>query len=182
LQTPAKTWPKPLKCWRFASAPILAQSRLWRTPAYPEGSGPPFVNAAVSFAWTGDAPTLLKLLHDIEAAFGRRRDSRWEARKMDLDLIALDDTVLPDEAMFRRWHDLSPQQAATTTPDILILPHPRLSERGFVLGPAGGGRPRLAASRAGPDRARDAGGVAPGRPARHGTSRCASRDASVDTE
>jgi 2-amino-4-hydroxy-6-hydroxymethyldihydropteridine diphosphokinase len=113
----------------------LRKSRLWRTPAYPEGSGPPFVNAAVSFGWTGDAPTLLKLLHDIEARFGRRRDSRWEARKMDLDLIALDDTVLPDEAMFRRWHDLSAQQAATTTPDILILPHPRLSERGFVLGP-----------------------------------------------
>jgi hypothetical protein len=32
---------------------------------------------------------------------------------MDLDLIALGDSVLPDEAAFRRWFDLSPQKAAT---------------------------------------------------------------------
>jgi 2-amino-4-hydroxy-6-hydroxymethyldihydropteridine diphosphokinase len=113
----------------------LTYSRLWQTPAYPEGSGPPFVNAAVAFAWQGTAHALLDLLHDVEAAFGRRRTARWEARKMDLDLLALGDLVLPDLNTFSRWFDLTPQKAATTTPEELILPHPRMSERAFVLAP-----------------------------------------------
>lgn len=113
----------------------LRASRLWRTPAYPEGSGPPFVNAAVAFDWDGTAEALLDLLHGVEDAFGRRRTSRWEARKMDLDLIGLGDLVLPDKAGFAEWHDLSPEAAARMTPDRLILPHPRMDERGFVLAP-----------------------------------------------
>lgn len=111
------------------------QSRLWQTPAYPEGAGPPFVNAAMSLGWRGTARDLLTLLHDVENAFGRRRRSRWEARKMDLDLIGLGELVLPDEVTFREWHDLSPAEAATRTPEELILPHPRMAERAFVLVP-----------------------------------------------
>ena len=65
----------------------LCVSRLWQTPAYPEGSGPPYVNAAVAFDWSGTAEALLALLHGVEDAFGRRRIARWEARRMDLDLI-----------------------------------------------------------------------------------------------
>jgi 2-amino-4-hydroxy-6-hydroxymethyldihydropteridine diphosphokinase len=117
------------------SGATLVRSRLWQTPAYPEGSGPPFVNAAVSFYWQDTARALLDLLHEVEDAFGRRRTNRWEARKMDLDLLALGDHVLPDVTEFRSWHDLSPQEAATRTPDSLIVPHPRMSERGFVLAP-----------------------------------------------
>ena len=134
-KTPAENVSEAIEMLAFRIGADLRRSRLWRTPAYPEGSGPPFVNAAVSFAWTGDAGGLLTTLHEIEATFGRRRDSRWEARKMDLDLIALNGVVLPDEAGFRHWHGLPPQEAAVLTPDALILPHPRLSERGFVLAP-----------------------------------------------
>jgi 2-amino-4-hydroxy-6-hydroxymethyldihydropteridine diphosphokinase len=135
LKTPAENVDEAIEMLAFRVGADLRRSRLWRTPAYPEGSGPPFVNAAVSFAWTGDAGSLLTTLHEIEAAFGRRRDSRWEARKMDLDLIALNSVVLPDEAAFRHWYGLPPQEAAVLTPDVLILPHPRLTERGFVLAP-----------------------------------------------
>jgi 2-amino-4-hydroxy-6-hydroxymethyldihydropteridine diphosphokinase len=135
LKTPAENVAEAIEMLAFRVGADLRRSRLWRTPAYPEGSGPPFVNAAVSFAWTGDAGSLLTTLHEIEAAFGRRRDSRWEARKMDLDLIALNSVVLPDEAAFRHWCGLPPQEAAVLTPDVLILPHPRLTERGFVLAP-----------------------------------------------
>jgi 2-amino-4-hydroxy-6-hydroxymethyldihydropteridine diphosphokinase len=114
--------------------PIM-RSRLWRTPAFPEGSGPDFVNAAAAFDWPGTAAELLGILHEIEAEFGRRRDTRWEARIMDLDLLALGDTVLPDAETFLRWQGLAAENAARRTPEQLILPHPRMAERGFVLAP-----------------------------------------------
>jgi 2-amino-4-hydroxy-6-hydroxymethyldihydropteridine diphosphokinase len=113
----------------------VRRSRLWRTPAFPPGSGPPFVNAAAALDWSGTAHALLALLHDIEREFGRTRQARWEARIMDLDLLALGDLVLPDRAEFRRWAALDTAAAASVTPDRLIVPHPRLSERGFVLAP-----------------------------------------------
>lgn len=111
------------------------KSRLWQTPAFPPGSGPAFVNAAVAMEWAGSAGDLLDRLHSIEDAFGRRRTARWEARIMDIDLLGLGDIVLPDEAVFRRWAGLAPDQAAVLTPDALVLPHPRMAERGFVLAP-----------------------------------------------
>lgn len=117
------------------SGATLHRSRLWRTPAYPPGLGPDFVNAAAALSWSGSARDLLDLLHSIEAAFGRTRTRRWEARLMDLDLIALGRTVLPDIATQRHWAALSPERAARETPDRLVLPHPRMAERGFVLAP-----------------------------------------------
>jgi 2-amino-4-hydroxy-6-hydroxymethyldihydropteridine diphosphokinase len=113
----------------------LRRSRLWRTPAFPPGAGPDFVNAAAVFDWAGGAGSLLALLHEIEDAHGRRRSARWEARVMDLDLIALGRDILPDPETQGRWAALGPEDAAREMPRGLILPHPRLAERGFVLAP-----------------------------------------------
>ncbi|ABD53429.1 2-amino-4-hydroxy-6-hydroxymethyldihydropteridine diphosphokinase [Jannaschia sp. CCS1] len=112
-----------------------SQSRLFHTPAFPPGSGPQFVNAAVKIEWRGHAGELLALLHEIEEEFGRTRAHRWEARVMDLDLIGLGDAILPDAATRANWANLPPERAAQVVPDQLILPHPRLAERGFVLVP-----------------------------------------------
>ncbi|MFW5655112.1 MAG: 2-amino-4-hydroxy-6-hydroxymethyldihydropteridine diphosphokinase [Roseicyclus sp.] len=119
---------------RLAGVPVR-RSRLWRTPAFPPGAGPDFVNAAAAFRWSGPARGVLDLLHRIEDAHGRKRTARWEARVMDLDLIAMGGEVLPDAATQARWAALSPQDAAREMPDRLILPHPRLAERAFVLAP-----------------------------------------------
>ncbi len=110
-------------------------SRLFHTPAFPVGSGPQFVNAAMRVDWRGTAQELLDILHKIEAAFGRTRAHRWEARVMDLDLIALGDAILPDAATRAHWAGLPPEVAARQVPDQLILPHPRMAERAFVLAP-----------------------------------------------
>lgn len=110
-------------------------SRFYRTPAFPKGAGPDFVNAALSLTWADTAQALLDLLHQIEAAFGRTRDTRWGARGLDLDLLALGDQILPDARIWAQWAGLAPDAAARRAPDRLILPHPRMAERGFVLIP-----------------------------------------------
>ncbi|MBI1418659.1 MAG: 2-amino-4-hydroxy-6-hydroxymethyldihydropteridine diphosphokinase [Limimaricola sp.] len=110
-------------------------SHLYRTPAFPPGAGPDFVNAALRLETTLAAPDLLALLHRIEAAHGRERKVRWGQRSLDLDLIALGDAVLPDVAGWRRWHDLDAAAQPVQAPDRLILPHPRLQDRAFVLVP-----------------------------------------------
>lgn len=118
---------------RAGSRPSV--SRLYRTPAFPAGSGPDFVNAAFAVEWSDSPETLLDLLHEAEAAFGRTRTDRWEARVLDLDLIAFGDAVRPDAEGQAAWRTLPLDRAAQVAPDRLILPHPRMQERGFVLVP-----------------------------------------------
>ncbi|SIO33148.1 2-amino-4-hydroxy-6-hydroxymethyldihydropteridine diphosphokinase [Vannielia litorea] len=114
---------------------VLAKSRLFETPAFPPGNGPAFVNAAVVAETTLSPEACLAHLHAIEAAHGRERSVRWGPRTLDLDLIGWGDAVRPDRPTWRRWARLSPESAARETPEELILPHPRLAERAFVLVP-----------------------------------------------
>lgn len=110
-------------------------SHWYRTPAYPPGSGPEFTNGAAAIRTSLDPHDLLLILHGVEARLGRQRDLRWGPRVCDLDLLAMGDTVLPDAETIRRWMALSPEQAARALPEELLLPHPRMHERAFVLAP-----------------------------------------------
>ena len=115
---------------------ISSVSRFWRTPAFPAGSGPDFANAVAVIASSLPAEPLLEALHAIEADFGRDRSTgRWSARVLDLDLIGLADRIAPDRETLRRWIDLPPERQTQEAPDRLILPHPRMQDRGFVLAP-----------------------------------------------
>lgn len=114
---------------------IRATSRLYRTPAFPVGAGPDFVNAALSIETDQSAAEVLAVLHRIEQEFGRRRQVRWAQRTLDLDLIAAADLVAPDVATQTKWRDLPIDQQKSRVPDELILPHPRLQDRAFVLVP-----------------------------------------------
>ena len=80
--------------------------------------GPPqpdYINGCVVVRTTLAPLQLLDALLDIEAQYGRVRGERWGARTLDLDLILFDDVVMD-------------------TPRLQI-PHPRMSERAFVLCP-----------------------------------------------
>jgi 2-amino-4-hydroxy-6-hydroxymethyldihydropteridine diphosphokinase len=80
----------------------------------PPGQGK-YLNAAAELETTLEPEQLLHLLLEVEQAFGRVRTERFAARTLDLDLLLQDDVVL-------------------SGPE-LTLPHPRLHERAFVLGP-----------------------------------------------
>ena len=116
---------------------LRAVSRLYRTPCFPIGAGPDYVNGAAMLTLRKPctADEILSHLHRVESSFGRKRSSRWAGRTLDLDLLAIGDMVLPDLATQKAWMDLPPGRQAVEAPDRLILPHPRLQDRAFVLVP-----------------------------------------------
>jgi len=118
-----------------AGAVIRSKSPIYSTPAVPLGSGPDFVNAAISIAAPWAAPEAIAILHGIEARLGRRREVRWGQRVIDLDLLAVDGLVRPDVPTLRHWMNLPLEEQREKAPGHLILPHPRMHERAFVLVP-----------------------------------------------
>jgi 2-amino-4-hydroxy-6-hydroxymethyldihydropteridine diphosphokinase len=139
LASPAGT-PQQTICRALASLSgpdlrLTAISRLYRSPAFPAGSGPDYINGAALARTTLGAPALLERLHAVEAELGRVRTGRWHARAVDLDLIGMQDLIAPDPETVRHWIDLGPAEQRKVAPEQLILPHPRLQDRAFVLVP-----------------------------------------------
>ncbi|WP_170344830.1 2-amino-4-hydroxy-6-hydroxymethyldihydropteridine diphosphokinase [Ruegeria atlantica] len=114
---------------------IRSVSRFFATPCFPAGAGPDYVNAAALIATERSPSQLLQVLHEVEQEFGRERVQRWGMRTLDLDLVCFQDLVLPDRATFDRWLTLPTDAQRQEAPDQLILPHPRLQDRAFVLVP-----------------------------------------------
>ena len=111
---PARTLDAALSELKKSGANIEAVSPYYVTPAWPDPADPPYVNA-VAWLSTALAPAeLMELLHRIETEFGRIRGVRNAPRTLDLDLLDYDSLVKP-----------GPPE----------LPHPRLSQRAFVLIP-----------------------------------------------
>jgi 2-amino-4-hydroxy-6-hydroxymethyldihydropteridine diphosphokinase len=113
----------------------MRRSRLYQTPAFPVDAGPDFVNGAVAVETAKSPAEILAILHEIESAAERTREVRWGQRTLDLDLIACGQSILPDIAGFRVWLDLEPAEQQLRAPTELILPHPRMQDRAFVLRP-----------------------------------------------
>lgn len=116
---------------------LTAFSGMFQTPALPVGAGPDYVNAVgvIALSVGIDPAWILGKLHAIEADFGRERGQRWAMRTLDLDLLGFGDSVLPDSATQDHWRTLPSEMQARQVPDQLILPHPRLQDRAFVLVP-----------------------------------------------
>ena len=68
---------------------LVSLSRFYESPAYPEGSGPNFINSVVKVEADYSPHEILQKLHEVEKKFKRQRNSRWGARTLDLDLIAM---------------------------------------------------------------------------------------------
>ena len=133
--TALQTLERSLELFLSESLQVQRISQWFSTPAFPADSGPDFVNGVVAVKTDLPPKAVLSALHRIEAAMGRTRENRWEPRLCDLDLIAYDDIVLPDLETFKRWKELDFPNQKTQAPDQLVLPHPRLQDRSFVLVP-----------------------------------------------
>jgi 2-amino-4-hydroxy-6-hydroxymethyldihydropteridine diphosphokinase len=95
---------------------LVQRSRLYRSSPWGDPNQPEFINAVIELSTSLPPQALLAHLASIEVAAGRRRSNRrWGPRVLDLDLLAHGD---------RQLHDPN-----------LILPHPRLHQRLFVLKP-----------------------------------------------
>ncbi|HVZ42408.1 MAG TPA: 2-amino-4-hydroxy-6-hydroxymethyldihydropteridine diphosphokinase [Ramlibacter sp.] len=99
---------------RLPGVALRRQSSLYRTAPL-DSSGPDYVNAVVEVATRLTAPELLALLQRLETEAGRERPYRNAPRTLDLDLL-LYGTGRIDSA-------------------VLVVPHPRMRERAFVLVP-----------------------------------------------
>jgi 2-amino-4-hydroxy-6-hydroxymethyldihydropteridine diphosphokinase len=110
-------------------------SGFYQTPAFPAESGPDFINGVVRVETSLSAEELLAVLHGVEAEFGRTRNKRWEARVLDLDLIDFGGQIAPDLGVHEHWRRLPLIDQMKQAPEQLILPHPRVQDRPFVLVP-----------------------------------------------
>ncbi|AXT26984.1 2-amino-4-hydroxy-6-hydroxymethyldihydropteridine diphosphokinase [Ruegeria sp. AD91A] len=133
--SPAVTLQSALDALSRHNVMIRSVSRFFATPCFPAGAGPDYVNAAALIATEKSPSQVLQALHEVEQEFGRERVQRWGMRTLDLDLVCFEDQVLPDRAVFDRWLTLPAESQRQEAPDQLVLPHPRLQDRAFVLVP-----------------------------------------------
>lgn len=95
---------------------IICASDIYETkPVGGPENQPPYLNAVLKVETLLDAPGLLELSLAVEQQYGRCRTTHWGPRCLDIDLLFYADSI----------HQ---------TPD-LIVPHPRLHQRAFVLAP-----------------------------------------------
>ncbi|MEL6640319.1 MAG: 2-amino-4-hydroxy-6-hydroxymethyldihydropteridine diphosphokinase [Pseudomonadota bacterium] len=104
-------------------------------PAFPAGSGPDFINTVIGLNCDESPENLLEICHKIEKEARRKRDNRWGPRTLDIDLLAVDQQIRPDIDTYNEWRTLPRGEQLNRAPKELILPHPRLHERAFVLVP-----------------------------------------------
>jgi 2-amino-4-hydroxy-6-hydroxymethyldihydropteridine diphosphokinase len=104
-------------------AELVAASSLYRTAPVGLRHQPDFINAVVEMRAVSPAPTFLAELFAIEARFGRQRSVPNAPRTLDIDLLLYGDLVSDDAQ--------------------LILPHPRMHQRAFVLAPLAEIAPQL---------------------------------------
>ncbi|NNU81559.1 2-amino-4-hydroxy-6-hydroxymethyldihydropteridine diphosphokinase [Halovulum dunhuangense] len=123
--------------WHMEGLGLQVRERtgFYVSPAQPSGAGPDYVNAVVNVHADHEPHAVRERLDRIEAALDRAEGRRGQPRMVDLDLLACGAQILPDELTVRRWMALSEDERREAPVDTLVLPHPGLHRRGFVLVP-----------------------------------------------
>lgn len=130
IGSPRDACERALTCLSGRDVKVEARSRWYRSAPVPRSDQPDYINGVVSVSTVRAPFELLALLHEIEAELGRTRYQANEARVIDLDLLAYDDQMSGWPASPVPGHEVEQARVGS-----LILPHPRLHERAFVLLP-----------------------------------------------
>ncbi|MDQ3005107.1 MAG: 2-amino-4-hydroxy-6-hydroxymethyldihydropteridine diphosphokinase [Chloroflexota bacterium] len=94
---------------------VKAKSRVYETPPWGYTEQPMFLNQVIKANTYLEFEPLLKHIKRLEIALGRKPSFKNGPRLIDIDILFYDDLVL-------------------NTPS-LVIPHPHMHERGFVLLP-----------------------------------------------
>jgi 2-amino-4-hydroxy-6-hydroxymethyldihydropteridine diphosphokinase len=106
---------------------VVAVSPVYETdPVGGPGGQGAYLNIVVEIDTDLSPRALLGVCHRLESAAGRVREERWGPRTLDVDIL---------------WHEMGP----IVEPD-LEVPHPRMTERRFVMAPLADLAPDLVAA------------------------------------
>lgn len=94
---------------------VSNESRIYETPPWGFENQPAFLNMAIKGRTNLEPQSLLRHLKELEVQLGREQSFRWGPRLIDIDILFYDDLVVDTLS--------------------LVIPHPRLQERAFVLVP-----------------------------------------------
>ena len=94
---------------------VDASSRVWETVPVGGPEQPDYLNAAVRVETDLTPEELLAACRRVESALGRERIERWGPRTIDVDVLLYDERVVDEPG--------------------LVVPHPRIAERAFVVLP-----------------------------------------------
>lgn len=94
---------------------VTKVSSIWRTPPWGVTEQPDFLNACAAISTTLEPRAFLELCLSIEQDLKRVRDTRWGPRSIDIDILFFGNREIDEPG--------------------LIVPHPRLADRAFVLVP-----------------------------------------------
>ena len=97
---------------------ILRSSSSYESFSWPDTTKPKFINIVIKIKTTLSPIKLLKLCNKIELEIGRKRFGKNEPRVCDIDIIDYDQKII-----------------RLKKPNDLIIPHPRMKKRNFVLLP-----------------------------------------------
>jgi len=98
---------------RQRGARILRQSRVIETAPWGVTDQPRFLNQVIEIEWPGSPDDLLQAAKLVERDGGRTAERRWGPRVIDVDILLFDDRHIDGAD--------------------LVIPHPRIAERPFVL-------------------------------------------------
>jgi 2-amino-4-hydroxy-6-hydroxymethyldihydropteridine diphosphokinase len=94
---------------------VVASSRVYETDPVGGVEQPDFLNAVLEISTDLSARVLLQRCQAVEAELGRTREIHWGPRTIDVDVLGYDEATIDETD--------------------LVVPHPRMHERGFVMMP-----------------------------------------------
>ncbi|GAW92213.1 2-amino-4-hydroxy-6-hydroxymethyldihydropteridine diphosphokinase [Calderihabitans maritimus] len=94
---------------------VVGRSKWYLSSPVGKEDQPWFINGVIEIYTTLKPEQLLKVVNEIEQKLGRQRRERWGPRTVDIDILLFGDQIINTED--------------------LVIPHPRLKERSFVLVP-----------------------------------------------